>query len=39
MNRVAQPEDFAEGVAFLPSDDSKLMTGQTLHLNGGLVLP
>lgn len=39
MNRVAQPADIAEGVAFLASDDSKLMTGQTLHVNGGLVLP
>jgi 3-oxoacyl-[acyl-carrier protein] reductase len=39
MRRVAEPSDIAEGVAFLAGDDSKFMTGQTLHVNGGLVLP
>jgi NAD(P)-dependent dehydrogenase (short-subunit alcohol dehydrogenase family) len=39
MRRTAQPADIAEGVAFLVSDDSKHMTGQTVHVNGGLVLP
>jgi NAD(P)-dependent dehydrogenase (short-subunit alcohol dehydrogenase family) len=39
MRRTAQPVDIAEGVAFLVSDDSHSMTGQTVHVNGGLVLP
>ena len=39
MRRTAQPADIAEGVAFLVSDDSRHMTGQTVHVNGGLVLP
>lgn len=39
MQRTAQPEEVAEGVAFLVSPDSGYMTGQTLHVNGGLVTP
>jgi len=39
MKRVAEPSDIADGVAFLASDDSRFMSGQTLHVNGGLVLP
>jgi NAD(P)-dependent dehydrogenase (short-subunit alcohol dehydrogenase family) len=37
--RAADPKDIAEGVAFLASDESGYMTGQTLHVNGGLVMP
>lgn len=39
MGRAAHPEEIAEGVAFLTSEDSRYMTGQTLHVNGGMVLP
>ena len=39
MGRAAEPEEIAEGVAFLCSGASAFMTGQTLHVNGGLVLP
>jgi NAD(P)-dependent dehydrogenase (short-subunit alcohol dehydrogenase family) len=39
MQRTAQPEEIAEGVAFLVGPDSAYMTGQTLHVNGGLVTP
>jgi 3-oxoacyl-[acyl-carrier protein] reductase len=39
MKRVAETSDIADGVAFLASDDSYFMSGQTLHVNGGLVLP
>lgn len=39
MGRSADPQDIAEGVAFLASDESGYMTGQTLHVNGGLVMP
>ncbi len=39
MGRVAEPSDIANGVAFLATDDSRFISGQTLHVNGGLVLP
>jgi NAD(P)-dependent dehydrogenase (short-subunit alcohol dehydrogenase family) len=39
MARVAEPKDVAEGVAFLVSERSSYITGQTLHVNGGLVMP
>jgi 3-oxoacyl-[acyl-carrier protein] reductase len=39
MGRTAQAEDVAEGVAFLMGPDSAYMAGQTLHVNGGLVMP
>jgi 3-oxoacyl-[acyl-carrier protein] reductase len=38
MGRTAQPQDIAEGVAFLLGPDSAYMIGQTLHVNGGLVM-
>ena len=37
MGRTALPADIAEAVAFLASDESGFMTGQTLHVNGGMV--
>jgi 3-oxoacyl-[acyl-carrier protein] reductase len=39
MGRAAEPAEIAEGVAFLVGDESAYMTGQTLHVNGGMVLP
>jgi 3-oxoacyl-[acyl-carrier protein] reductase len=39
MGRAAEPTDIAEGVAFLISEESAYMTGQTLHVNGGMVMP
>ncbi len=39
MRRVAEPADIAEGVAFLAGDEGAFMTGQTLHVNGGMVMP
>ena len=33
-----QPEDIASAVLYLSSDESKYMTGQTLHVNGGMVM-
>ena len=37
MGRAAHPSDIAEGVAFLASDDAGYTTGQTLHVNGGMI--
>jgi 3-oxoacyl-[acyl-carrier protein] reductase len=34
--KPAQPEDIAKAVAFLASPDAAYITGQTLHVNGGM---
>lgn len=39
MGRAAEPAEIAEGVAFLAGNESAYMTGQTLHVNGGMVMP
>ena len=36
LGRLADPEDIANAVLFLASDDSGFMTGATLEVNGGL---
>ena len=36
LQRLAEPEDIAHAVAFLVSDDSRYITGHTLHATGGL---
>jgi 3-oxoacyl-[acyl-carrier protein] reductase len=38
MGAVGQPEDIAHAVLFLVSEQSKYITGQTLHVNGGMFL-
>jgi 3-oxoacyl-[acyl-carrier protein] reductase len=38
LARFGEPEDVAKVVSFLASDDSKYMTGQTLHVDGGMVM-
>lgn len=35
MGRIARPEDMADVALFLVSDESRYMTGTTLHVNGG----
>jgi len=37
MRRAAEPSEIAEGVAFLASDDAGYITGQTIHVNGGMI--
>jgi NAD(P)-dependent dehydrogenase (short-subunit alcohol dehydrogenase family) len=37
LKRLADPDDMVGVVAFLLSDDSRWMTGQTFHVNGGLL--
>ncbi len=36
LGRMGTPEDVAGAVAFLVSDDAAYVTGETLHVNGGL---
>lgn len=38
LNRLGSGEDVARVVRFLLSDDSDYMTGQTLHVDGGMVM-
>lgn len=35
LSRLASPEDVANSIAFLISDDSNYITGETLRVNGG----
>jgi len=37
LERLGQPEDIANAVAFLASQDAGWINGQTLRANGGLV--
>jgi 3-oxoacyl-[acyl-carrier protein] reductase len=39
VGHAGESSDVAEGIAFLLSNESRYMTGQTLHVNGGMVLP
>ncbi|WP_162052341.1 SDR family NAD(P)-dependent oxidoreductase [Pontibacter pamirensis] len=36
LGRVGQPQDMAQAAIFLLSDDSAWMTGQVLHVDGGM---
>jgi len=38
MGRLGAPEDIAQAVAFLVSDGAAYITGQTLHVNGGMYM-
>ncbi len=38
LAKLGQPEDIAKAVAFLASDEANYMTGQTLHIDGGMVM-
>lgn len=38
LARLGKPEDIAVVVRFLASSDANYMTGQTLHVDGGMVM-
>ena len=39
LGRLGAPEDIAEAAAWLASDAAAYVTGQTLHVNGGMAMP
>ncbi|MGO9259480.1 MAG: SDR family NAD(P)-dependent oxidoreductase [Bryobacteraceae bacterium] len=38
LGRIAEPEDVADVVAFLCSDDARFITGQSINVSGGSVI-
>jgi 3-oxoacyl-[acyl-carrier protein] reductase len=38
MGRLGSPEDVAASVVFLASDQAEYITGQTIHVNGGMAM-
>lgn len=38
MNQLGQPEDIANAAAFLASDMARYVTGETIHVNGGMYM-
>lgn len=38
LAKLGNPEDVAKAVRFLASDDASYITGQTLHIDGGMVM-
>src|SRR4029077_21214195 len=37
-DRLGMPDEIAAGVVYLASDEAAYVTGQTLHINGGMVM-
>ena len=38
MNRLGTGEDVSNTVAFLSSDEASYITGETIHVNGGMYM-
>ena len=39
LNRLGNPEDIANAVAFLAGPEAAYISGETLHVNGGMYMP
>ena len=39
MGRMGEGEEIGAAVAYLASDEAAYVTGQTLHVNGGMAMP
>ena len=39
LNRLGEAEEIAHAVAFLASAGAGYITGETLHVNGGMFMP
>ena len=38
IGRLGKPDDIAGAVCFLASDKASYITGQTIHINGGMLM-
>ena len=38
LNRLGDPKEIANAVAFLASPEASYITGETLHVNGGMYM-
>ena len=38
MAKMGNPEDVANAAVFLASDEAGYITGQTIHVNGGMAM-
>ena len=38
LNKLGEPSDVAKVVSFLASDSANYITGQTIHVDGGMVM-
>jgi len=38
LARLGKPQDIAHAVCFLASDDAAYITGETIHVNGGMLM-
>ncbi|MGL4673322.1 MAG: beta-ketoacyl-ACP reductase, partial [Wohlfahrtiimonas sp.] len=39
MNTLGKPEDIANAVKFLAAEETSYITGETIHVNGGMFMP